>query len=99
MRNAFGDLIRVSLLFGRMLHKFLTHGLRVNPAGHEIVTSIAKDTDDLCGQCFVQNSHRGLDIRLITLRHGASLNVLTGPLSERLNVGEKLVLHPLLLFS
>jgi hypothetical protein len=94
-----GDLVGVTLLLNRMLEKFLTDGLGMNTAGHEVVTSIAKDTDDLGRQCLVQDSHCGLKIRLIALCDGTLLDMLASAQPECFNVGKELILHHRLLFS
>src|SRR6266542_1807524 len=93
LHDAFRDLVGVPLLFVRMVEKLLGDALRMDASRHEVMAPVAKDKGELGRQRIVQQLEHYFAIRGIARGDRAFVDVLSGPLAQRLDVGKKRVLQ------
>ena len=93
LHDALGDLVRVPLLLAGVLEELRLHGLGVDALGHEVVALVAQHAHQLGGEGLVEQADDGVAVGLVGLGHGAVLDVLSGPLAQRLDVRQEVLGH------
>ena len=83
------NLIRVCLLFIRVLQELGRNTFCMDPGSHEIVPPVAQHANNFSRQRFVQDFDHGLSVGAVTFGNCALLDVLSRALAERFNVSKK----------
>src|SRR5262245_36793679 len=84
--NASGNAVCVPLLLVSMFTELFSHCSRMNTGGHKVMKLVAQDTDEFCGQRFVQNVDRLCAIQRIVLSNSAVFDLLARSISNLLDV-------------
>src|SRR5581483_1290156 len=72
-----------------MLQELFGNRLRVDSGSHVVMALVPENTDELCCQGRVQNTHDSIAIGTVIFGHGAILNVLARTPADGFNVGHK----------
>jgi len=92
LHDSFRDLIRVLLLFIRMLEKLRRRSLSVDARRHEVVSLVSEHADYSSRQRFVHNPNNRLAIGTVTFGNGAFLDMPPGTLVKRFDITQKRLL-------
>src|SRR5260221_7139098 len=77
------------LLFLRVLRELGRHAFGVDALRHVVVALVAQRADDFGGERLVQELEHHRAVGVVPGSHRALRDVLPGPLTQRLDVGEK----------
>ncbi|MNE28767.1 hypothetical protein D3C80_1222230 [compost metagenome] len=73
---------------GGVLQKLLGGDTGLDPAGHVVVAFVAQGADPLGGQRLVEQTQNLLPVGVVTLGHGALLDMLTSAFTQGFHIGQ-----------
>ena len=82
LHDALGQTVGVLCFLGRVFEEFVGGHIGFQAVGHEVVTLVAQDADQLGGQRFIEQAQHFLTVGAVALGYRAVLDVLPCALAQ-----------------